>query len=114
MSPNPKELRYIARNKIINKQSGSAMDYLFLRDSGKNSLKEDIPFPGLEYGGESEELKALLATPNGVAVAWMLIDHAGELKGREEGLGGREIKVNIFEVDRDLFMLWDIEAQSPR
>ena len=44
----------------------------------------------------------------------MLIDHAGELKGREEGLGGREIKVNIFEVDRDLFMLWDIEAQSPR
>ncbi|KAI4230112.1 MAG: hypothetical protein LQ349_006295 [Xanthoria aureola] len=111
---NPQELRYIARNKIINKQSGSAMDYLFLRDSGKNSLKEDIPFPGLEYGGESEELKALLATPNGVAVAWMLIDHAGELKGRGEGLGGREIKVNIFEVDRDLFMLWDIEAQSPR
>ncbi|KAI4092718.1 MAG: hypothetical protein LQ339_007853 [Xanthoria mediterranea] len=47
-SANPKELRYIARNKIINKQSGSAMDYLFLRDSGKNSLKEDIPFPGLE------------------------------------------------------------------
>ena len=114
IAPNPKELRYIARNKIINKQSGSAMDYLFLRDSGKNSLKEDIPFPGLEYGGESEELKALLATPNGVAVAWMLIDHVGELKGREEGLVRREIKVNIFEVDRDFFMLWDIEAQSPR
>ncbi|KAI4262252.1 MAG: hypothetical protein L6R42_002565, partial [Xanthoria sp. 1 TBL-2021] len=107
-SPNPKELRYIAHNKIINKQSGSAMDYLFLRP------KEDIPFPGLEYSRDSEELKALLATPNGIAVAWILIDHASELKGRDGGLTRRELKVNIFEVDRDQFMLWDIEAESPR
>ncbi|KAI4264815.1 MAG: hypothetical protein L6R42_000092 [Xanthoria sp. 1 TBL-2021] len=112
--PNPKELRYIAHNKIITKRSGSPMDYLFLRDSSKNPQKEDIPFPGLEYSGDSEELKALLATPSGIAVAWILIDHARELKGRDEGLTRRELKVNIFEVDRDHFMLWDFEAESPR
>ncbi|KAL8993954.1 MAG: hypothetical protein Q9169_005960 [Polycauliona sp. 2 TL-2023] len=116
-SPTPRSLRYIGISKISNRQSGSAMDYLFNRDAGgKNPQKEDIAWPGLEYSGDSDELKALLATPNGIAVAWMLIDHAEGLRGKGDGLGlvRRELKVNIFEVGRDYFILWDIEAQSPR
>ncbi|KAL8991569.1 MAG: hypothetical protein Q9169_007835 [Polycauliona sp. 2 TL-2023] len=110
-SATPRYLRYIGISKISNQQSGSAMDYLFNRDaSGKNPQKKDIPWPGLEYGGESDGLKALLATPNGIADAWMLIDHAVGMRGKVEGegLARTELRVNILEAERDCFMLWDI------
>ncbi|KAL8767573.1 MAG: hypothetical protein Q9209_005990 [Squamulea sp. 1 TL-2023] len=113
VAKSPKELRFIGRNHIVNKATRSIMDYLFLRDKITDAKKDDIPWPGLEYSGESAELKALLATPNGLATAWILIDHALELKRHDE-LTRRELKVNIFAIDRKYFMLWDIEAQSPR
>lgn len=89
------------------------MDYLFLRDSEPKSLTADVRWPGLEYKGDNDELKALLATPNGLATAYILIDHSYELKRRDE-LTRRVLQVNIFAVDGKYFMLWDIEAQSPR
>ncbi|KAL8663186.1 MAG: hypothetical protein Q9202_004118 [Teloschistes flavicans] len=113
VSQNPKELRYIGRSEIVNPQTRSIMDYLFLRDSEPKSLTADVRWPGLEYRGDSDELKALLATPNGLATAYILIDHSYELKRRDE-LTRRVLQVNIFAVDGKYFMLWDIEAQSPR
>ncbi|KAL8690718.1 MAG: hypothetical protein Q9218_003900 [Villophora microphyllina] len=113
VSQNPKELRYIGRSHIINPQTKLIMDYLFLRDSPQKSMATDIRWPGLEYKGESNELKVLLATPNGLAIAYILIDHSYELKRRDE-LTRRQLRVNIFYVDRRYYMLWDIEAQSPR
>ncbi|KAL8749338.1 MAG: hypothetical protein Q9184_006848 [Pyrenodesmia sp. 2 TL-2023] len=105
VSPNPNELRYIAIDKIVNDDTLAVMDYLFLRDKNDN---RNIPWPGLEYQGGSEEGRALLATPNGRATAWLLINHAQKLKG------SGELKVNIFSVFGNYGMLWDLNPQSPR
>ncbi|KAL8767865.1 MAG: hypothetical protein Q9209_005757 [Squamulea sp. 1 TL-2023] len=110
VSVEPKNLRYIARDYITNKETKAAMQYLFLRDLKRD---KDIPWPGLEYRGNSDEVKALLATPNGRATAWLLIDHASELKKKDE-LTNRQLKVNIFYADNKYCMLWDLEAQNPR
>ncbi|KAL8732783.1 MAG: hypothetical protein Q9166_002565 [cf. Caloplaca sp. 2 TL-2023] len=104
----PKELRYIARDTIYNEETQAVMDYLFSRDKQET---RNVPWPGLEYAGDSNEGKALLATPNGRATAWLLIDHAQELEWR---LTTRQLKVNIFSVLGDYCMLWDMEPQSPR
>ncbi|KAL8631419.1 hypothetical protein Q9189_002841 [Teloschistes chrysophthalmus] len=113
VSQNPKQLRYIGRSEIVNPQTRAIMDYLFLRGSESKSLTADTRWPGLEYKADSDELKALLATPNGLATAYILIDHSCELKRRDE-LTNRQLQVNIYAIDRKYFMLWDIEAQSPR
>lgn len=113
VSQNPKQLRYIGRSEIVNPQTRAIMDFLFLRDSESKSLTTDIRWPGLEYKGDSDELKALLATPNGLATAYILIDHSYELKRRDE-LTNRQLQVNIYAIDRKYLMLWNIEAQSHR
>ncbi|KAL8938632.1 MAG: hypothetical protein Q9211_003116 [Gyalolechia sp. 1 TL-2023] len=109
VSPNPKALRYLARDKIFNEETLTVMDYLFLRDRKDT---RNVPWPGLAYRGDSDEGKALLATPNGRATAWLLIDHAPEMKGPGE-IGLRELRVRIFAVAGDYCMLWDLEPQSP-
>lgn len=110
VSSSPKELRYIARDTIFNEDSLAVMDYLFLRDKKDNRA---VPWPGLEYKGDSDEGKALLATPNGRSTAWLLIDHAQEMRWKGE-ITQRQLKVNIFSVAGDYCMLWDMEPQSPR
>ncbi|KAL8896243.1 MAG: hypothetical protein Q9207_007800 [Kuettlingeria erythrocarpa] len=105
VSPNPAELRFMAVDKVRNDDTLAVMDYLFLRDKKDN---RNIPWPGLEYRGDSEEGKALLATANGRGTAWLLINHAQKLKGNGE------LKVNIFSVFGDYCMLWDLDSQSPR
>ncbi|KAL8935231.1 MAG: hypothetical protein Q9216_005527 [Gyalolechia sp. 2 TL-2023] len=110
VSSNPKQLRYLARDNIFNEETLNVMDYLFLRDKKET---RNVPWPGLEYRGDSDEVKALLATPNGRAIAWLLIDHAQEMKRKGE-ISVRELKVNIFSVAGDYCMLWDMEPQSPR
>lgn len=104
VSSDPRELRYLAIDKVRNDDTLAVMDYLFLRDKKDN---RNIPWPGLEYRGDSEEGKVLLATPNGRATAWLLINHAQRLKG------SGELKVNIFSVFGDYGMLWDLNPQSP-
>lgn len=106
--PAPQELRYIARDVVNNDETSAVMNYLFARDSAD---PRNVPWPGLEYSGDSDEGKALLATPNGRATAWLLIDHAGEMDWR---VPSRQLKVNIFSVFGSYCMLWDMEPQSPR
>ncbi|KAL8782272.1 MAG: hypothetical protein Q9213_005546, partial [Squamulea squamosa] len=110
VSVEPKNLRYIARDYITNGETKAILQYLFLRDLKKD---EDIPWPGLEYSGNSDEIKALLATPNGRATAWLLMDHASQLKKKDE-LTNRQLKVNIFSVENKYCMLWDLEPQNSR
>lgn len=109
VSSNPKGLRYLAADKIFNEETITIVDYLFLRDKQQT---RNIPWPGLEFRGDSDEGKALLATPNGRATAWLLIDHAQEMKRKGE-ISSRELKVNVFSVAGDYCMLWDMEPQSP-
>ncbi|KAL8819603.1 MAG: hypothetical protein Q9223_001998 [Gallowayella weberi] len=106
--PAPHELRYIARDIVSNDESSVVISYLLTRDKGD---PRDVPWPGVEYSGDSDEGKALLASPNGRATAWLLIDHAGEMDWR---VRSRQVKVNIFSVFGQYCMLWDMEPQSPR
>ncbi|KAI4172930.1 MAG: hypothetical protein LQ346_008507 [Caloplaca aetnensis] len=71
--------------------------------SGSSSSDgEDEPgFPGLSYGMDSDEGKALLGTPNGIGTA-RILDRAAEL-------GRRELKVYVFaREDGKYCMLWDM------
>ncbi|KAI4100145.1 MAG: hypothetical protein LQ345_007466 [Seirophora villosa] len=111
VSTSPDGLRYIGRDKVYNEETMAVMDYLFLRD--KQGETRNVPWPGLEYGGDSDEGKALLATPNGRATAWLLIDFAQEMKRKGE-ISRRELKVHIFSFVGDYCMLWDMEPQSRR
>ncbi|KAL8794034.1 MAG: hypothetical protein Q9182_007638 [Xanthomendoza sp. 2 TL-2023] len=106
--PAPQDLRYIARNNIWRGESRVLIGDLLKRDRGDS---RHVPWPGVEYSGDSDEGKALLGSPNGRATAWLLIDRAGEMARRGTS---RQLKVNIFSVDGRYCMLWDMEAQSPR
>ncbi|KAL8646923.1 MAG: hypothetical protein Q9210_005855 [Variospora velana] len=64
--------------------------------------EDELDFPGLEFGMDTDEGKALLGTPNGIGTARLLIDRARQL-------GKRELKVNIFtREDGQYCMLWDM------
>lgn len=93
VSTTPSSLRYLGRDKIYNEETMAIMEYLFVRD--KNGETRNVPWPGLDYRGDSDEGKALLATPNGRATAWLLIDHAQEMKRKGE-IGRRDLRVHIF------------------
>lgn len=105
--PNPERLRYIASDFIDNKETEPIMRYLFLKDKDQAN---SVVWPGLSYAGDSDEGKALLATPNGRITAWLLIDHAHQLNWR---LMSRQLKVYIFAYAGKYCMLWDLEPQNP-
>ncbi|KAL9627283.1 MAG: hypothetical protein Q9204_006679, partial [Flavoplaca sp. TL-2023a] len=107
VASNPERLRYFARDNITNDITRALMRYLFLRDKGQAN---SVVWPGLHYDGDSDEAKALLATPNGRATAWLLIDHGHQMEWR---LKSRQLRVHIFAYAGDYCMLWDLEPQSP-
>lgn len=91
-------LRYIARDFITNPETRVVMAYIF--DKVKHT--DFVPFPGLEFGMDSSEGRALLGTPNGIGIARILIDRAAQL-------GRREPRVRIFTLDPYyVCMLWDL------
>ncbi|KAL8735787.1 MAG: hypothetical protein Q9166_000651 [cf. Caloplaca sp. 2 TL-2023] len=77
---NPAGIRYIGHDWIINGNTSSIIEYLFTVKFGIPD--PDLSWPGLEFDIASDEGKALLATPNSLAVAYMLIDHAAVLGKR--------------------------------
>ena len=117
---NPNNLRYIGHDRIGNLKTQLVMEYVFKKhadppgpdegsdtdsDSESEEEEEDEPeFPGLVFGMDTDEGKALLGTPNGIGTARLLID-------RVKSLGRREPKVYIFSRgDSKGFycMLWDL------
>lgn len=107
VTSNPERLRYLARDNISNENTKAVMRYLFLRDKGQAN---SVVWPGLSYDGDSDEGKALLATPNGRATAWLLTDHGHQMDWR---LKSRQLRVYIFSYAGEYCMLWDLEPQSP-
>ncbi|KAL8887607.1 MAG: hypothetical protein Q9215_004828, partial [Flavoplaca cf. flavocitrina] len=107
VASNPERLRYFARDNITNDITRALMRYLFLRDKGQAN---SVVWPGLSYDGDSDEAKALLASPNGRATAWLLIDHGHQMEWR---LKSRQLRMYIFAYAGDYCMLWDLEPQSP-
>ncbi|KAI4256996.1 MAG: hypothetical protein L6R42_005908, partial [Xanthoria sp. 1 TBL-2021] len=104
---NPERLRYLARDNISNENTKAVIRYLLLRDKGQAN---SVVWPGVDYDGNSDEGKALLATPNGRATAWLLIDHGHQMDWR---MKSRQLRVYIFSYAGEYCMLWDLEPQSP-
>ncbi|KAL8770987.1 MAG: hypothetical protein Q9209_003406 [Squamulea sp. 1 TL-2023] len=100
----PKTLRFFGRDEVSNSVTSPLLDYLFTRD--RRSL--EVPWSHrLTYGLDSDEGKALLATPNGIAVAWLLIHH-------HETLGRRDPRVSIFQVGRRRCIIWEMIPEGEK
>ncbi|KAL9019871.1 MAG: hypothetical protein Q9180_008669, partial [Flavoplaca navasiana] len=100
----PQTLRFLARDGIRNRITIPLLDYLFKRD--RNSL--EVPWDRrLTFGLDSDEGKALLATPHGIAVAWLLIHH-------HEKLGSRDPRVSIFQVEGHRCMIWELIPEGEK
>ncbi|KAI4172110.1 MAG: hypothetical protein LQ343_003758 [Gyalolechia ehrenbergii] len=107
ISRTPNDLRYIGRNGIINDDTKGIMNDIF----SKGPTGQPVRWPGLTFGIDTEEGQALLGTPNGLAVAYILMDRAKEL-------GRRKVSVTIAasadpsEPGLGFRMLWDMEPPS--
>ena len=99
---NPASLRYIGHHSISNPESSDIIDYI-LR-SAYHTNTPSMAWPGLQPSINTDAGKALLATPNGVGVAWLLIDWAGVL-------GKRLLVARIWNPDGFRCMLWDLVPQ---
>lgn len=91
-------LRYIAYDFIASDEARQVIEYLF-HSVGHGF---EVHYPGLEFGLDSDEGRALLETPLRIGVAWMLAD-------RVENLGRREPRLRVFtREDYYICMLWDL------
>ncbi|KAI4237975.1 MAG: hypothetical protein LQ352_007904 [Teloschistes flavicans] len=82
---NARLLRYIGRSNVVNDDSKAIMQKIFT----KAKSSETVPWPGLTYTMYDEQGQALLGTPNGIATAYLLIDH-------HTILGPRDPRVTIW------------------
>lgn len=81
--------RLLRRRELFNDVTAALIDYLLLRYRPRASLI--IPWERrVTYGLDSDEGKALLATPNSIAVLWLLVH-------RREILGRRDPRVTMFD-----------------
>lgn len=100
-SKDPSSLRYIGRDRIANSDTTAVINEVFAK---KGAV---VGWPGYTYGIDSEDGQALLGTPHGVGVAWLLIDRVGKL-------GTRVPKVTIWSPSPGSFrMLWDLQPLTP-
>ncbi|KAL8739959.1 MAG: hypothetical protein Q9184_008549 [Pyrenodesmia sp. 2 TL-2023] len=94
------KLQFIGHDQVNNDFSARVMVYIIRKHQpqGNPNARPSLPFPGFEFGIETEEGKALLGTPNGLGTAWLLYDRGGEL-------GRRGLKVRIWIEGRDKLMM---------
>ncbi|KAL8730526.1 MAG: hypothetical protein Q9166_003975 [cf. Caloplaca sp. 2 TL-2023] len=91
----PAKLRFYAVDGVINSVARPLLDYLFLRDRKTTIVEwEDR----LTFGLDSDEGKALFATPSGVAVAWLLVHHHNVL-GRRDPREAQTARIDLSEDD---------------
>ncbi|KAL8637292.1 MAG: hypothetical protein Q9228_005418 [Teloschistes exilis] len=76
---NGRGLRYRGRDNVINPDTVRIMKGIF----SALHQAEHVPWPGVTAGIDSMIGQALLGTPNGVATAWLIIDHHSILGRRE-------------------------------
>jgi hypothetical protein len=91
------ELKYVLRYNIVNSVTNYVVEAInFANDS------ETLPWPGVAYDADSEGGQALLGTPNGSSIAYMLVQHRRYL--------GHKIvdKITVFDHDDQLMLLFHI------
>jgi len=98
------ELRYVLRYNVLNVLTESVVKSIHTANA-----TETLPWPGTSYSATSLEGQALLGTPNGSSVAYLLIQHKQEL-------GHKTVdKITVFRKDRELMLLFhivNVEAQA--
>ncbi|KAL8728780.1 MAG: hypothetical protein Q9166_005158 [cf. Caloplaca sp. 2 TL-2023] len=68
-------LRYVFRDKVVNDMTRGIMEYI----TGVETDTLDLPWPGRTYDMRTNDGKALLGTPYGVGIAYLLKDHSDVL-----------------------------------
>lgn len=69
----------------------------------RNGGNLGLVYPGLEFGMETDEGKALLGTPNGRGTAWIVMDHLGEM-------GRRRFRCRVWRVQVGVWvMVWRMD-----
>ena len=102
-------LKYIFRMRVNNKKSVKIMEGIL----GGGSLRESIKaWPGVYYGMETDDGRALLGTPNGLGVAWLLIQHKKQL-GRKTVAGVRLYRNKDDNLASLCFYLKDVPLHPP-
>ncbi|KAL8641801.1 MAG: hypothetical protein Q9228_001438 [Teloschistes exilis] len=85
LSPAPHTLQYIGHDYITNSDTRRIMNLIFRASAGVDWMG----WPGLEFGVETWEGRALLGTPNSGNVAWLLVARVGVM-------GKRGLRVRIW------------------
>lgn len=95
-------LDYVLRHHVINTAINDA-------NAGERFERDNPPWPGRTYSTDTAEGQALLGTPNGCGVAYMLIQHRQELGHRKVGA------ITIFDFMGEMMMLFrivDVEKEA--
>ena len=71
----PSSLKYIFKHGIITENTKHIMDLAV--SAPENGFSSD--YPGETFARGSEQYQALMGTPHGKSMAWLLIDHPNEL-----------------------------------
>ncbi|KAL8670643.1 MAG: hypothetical protein Q9168_004822, partial [Polycauliona sp. 1 TL-2023] len=75
----PENVRYLGHDFITNPTTVDIMSYIF---GAEYRGVKAVPWPGMPFDLDSDEGKALLASPNGVGTHWFLADRVARLKKR--------------------------------
>ncbi|KAL8842266.1 MAG: hypothetical protein Q9170_000592 [Blastenia crenularia] len=102
------QLRFVIQENITTEQTRRMMEYIEGVHNSPDYLR--LPWPGHLYDLGSKEGKALLATPHGVGLAWMIAEH-------NNVLGRKYPVVCIFSENKaspfsryavEYFMIWEL------
>ncbi|KAL8628677.1 hypothetical protein Q9189_005625 [Teloschistes chrysophthalmus] len=102
LSRTPHTLQYIGHDYITNSDTKRIMNLIFRASAGVDWMG----WPGLEFGVETWEGRALLGTPNSGNVAWLLVARAGVM-------GRRGLRVRIWAKGYEMLepvpcLLWNM------
>ncbi|KAF1834133.1 hypothetical protein BDW02DRAFT_499116 [Decorospora gaudefroyi] len=75
------DLKFVARVSISNEHTIAVLQTVLSKLRKEQRAPENrLPtWPGINFPMETEEAKALLGTPNGAGIAWLLAQHKKEL-----------------------------------
>ncbi|KAF2819010.1 hypothetical protein CC86DRAFT_307928, partial [Ophiobolus disseminans] len=101
---NKSDLKYVLRFNVLNTLTSRVLAAIHLLND-----TDIMPWPGTCYNATSPEGRAILGTPNGSSVAYMLIQHKSQLGHKTVS------KITVFQQDNQpmlLFHIVDVEAQN--
>ena len=77
----PGTLKYIFKNFITTQSTEGVIE--MAANPGRTRDLFEKPWPGYRYAKGTEEFQALLGTPHGKGVVWVIIQHPNELPNKD-------------------------------